>query len=148
VAPQNVSSLPGLFPNPGRFDPVALLCCALYIQLLKRVQGAVLQDAKVIAVDTHLLADLILIALLENHPAQDAPVALGKLVDDPLHQFPGVAAHELLQRIGAGIGRTRGGILVLQRREPLAATVKLVPNVVADRIDEGAKLLRLADAAL
>jgi hypothetical protein len=92
----------------------------------------VLQDAKVIPVDTHLPANLVLVALLQNDRPQDAAVALGKFVDNLLDQFTRVAAHHLMQRIGTRIGRFRGGILVVDCRQPLPPAMKLVANVIAD----------------
>ncbi len=71
------------------------------------------KHAKVIAVDAKLLADLIFVALFQNYGAQDAAVPLGKLIHDLLDQLPAVAGHQLVERIGAGIGRFDSGVFVL-----------------------------------
>src|SRR5579883_549768 len=117
----------------------------LQIHRFKALLGAVNEDAQVVAIDAKVAANLVLVALFQEHLAKDAAVAFGQIVKDLAHflfHLPGRHGTEYVDcRVGNLVG-----CLVFKRASAGRSAVLLKQNIVADRIDEGTEPLRLANA--
>src|SRR5437763_1775256 len=106
--------------------------------------GPVEQHPQIVAIDTELSADVIVGALVEKESFEDVSVARRQFVDDAADALAFLAVHQgSLDVFGGG----KFEVLVEERLGAVGATVLLEDDVVADGIDVGAELPRVAQAA-
>jgi hypothetical protein len=99
------------------------------------------QDAEIASIDAQLPAHFVLVPLFEQNSSQDAAVLGGEFSNQGPDSLLGLAGKQLAFQVHRGVPPFRHMLVELSC--PALLAVVLEDQIVADRVHEGAKPLRM-----